>query len=95
VLWGWILTQPRCTDGAPWYTDCLKEVRDLTVGAIDEFANLAQRSAVVVLLEAAHAERDASRGRRLARRTGERRLQAAADRVVAEAERIVRASIPD
>jgi hypothetical protein len=44
--------------------------------------------------EAARAERDASRERRLARRAQQRRLQAAADRAVAEAERIIRDSIP-
>jgi hypothetical protein len=43
---------------------------------------------------AARVERAASRERRLARRDKARRLSAAADQVVAEAERIVRASIP-
>jgi hypothetical protein len=42
--------------------------------------------------EAARYERDAFRGLRLARRAEERRLQAAADQAVAEAERIVRQS---
>jgi hypothetical protein len=43
---------------------------------------------------AARAERDASRDRRLVRDAQQRRLQAAADDAVAEAERIVRDSIP-
>jgi hypothetical protein len=42
--------------------------------------------------ETARAERDASRERRLARRAEQAGLQAAADQVVAEAERIVRHS---
>jgi hypothetical protein len=42
--------------------------------------------------EAARSERDALRELRLARRAEERRLQAAADQAVAEAERIVRQS---
>jgi MFS family permease len=42
--------------------------------------------------ETARAERDASRERRLVRRAEQARLQAAADQVVAEAERIVRHS---
>jgi hypothetical protein len=45
--------------------------------------------------EAARSERDGARERRLARRLEERRLQAAADRAVAEAERIVRQSASD
>jgi ABC-type multidrug transport system fused ATPase/permease subunit len=44
--------------------------------------------------EAARADRNASRERRLARRAEERRLQAAADQAVAEAERILRQSAP-
>jgi hypothetical protein len=44
--------------------------------------------------EVARAERGASRDRRLARRAQQQRLQAAADQAVAEAERIVRDSIP-
>jgi hypothetical protein len=42
--------------------------------------------------ETARAGRDASRERRLGRRAEQARLQAAADQVVAEAERIVRHS---
>ena len=45
--------------------------------------------------EAARSERDAARERRLARRVEQARLQAAADRAVAEAERIVRRSASD
>ena len=35
MLWGWILTHSRYTDGAPWYTDCLREV-DLEIRRVSE-----------------------------------------------------------